>query len=68
LKTFNTYVMNYVEYNPVNPSPYVNYVSQVETKWNNTLLIVAGIIIIGSLTYFLYHQLQTNKKDEEVLV
>ena len=50
--------MNYVEYNPTNPSPYKNYVSEVERKQSKVLLIVMGTGLLIGIGYLLYKHFQ----------
>lgn len=46
--------MNAIVFDPINPAPYLNYVSVVEQRKNNIIIIIAGIIFIGATCYLVY--------------
>jgi hypothetical protein len=60
--------MECVEYNPVNPAPYLNYVSAVEQKRNNILAIIIGILFIGGVCYLVYDfNKKTHRAEKECI-
>jgi len=57
--------MNSIVYDPVNPAPYLNYVSVVEQRKNNILIIITGIIIIGGMCYLVYYNYKKTYRTEK---
>jgi hypothetical protein len=53
--------MNYVENNPVNPLPFTKHVTHIDKQQNNIVIIAIGVIIIGTIGYFLYENYQNKK-------
>jgi len=60
--------MDYIEYNPANPAPYTDYVSEVVKERNNTIIKI-GLVLIGisafiAISIYLLNQ-YNNQKDKE---